>query len=184
MNERKRASTRLRGTPVGDLELEATDRGLAACRFVRADAAEVEHTSPSGPAAEYLARAAAELRAYFEGSSRAFGVPLDLHGTVFQRRVWDELLRIPYGRTISYAELARRVGVENGARAVGLANGRNPVAIIVPCHRVIAGNGSLHGYGGGLERKRALLALECGCEDRAAGPSERVRDAGPLFATR
>lgn len=171
MNERTRASTRLRGTVVGDLELEATDRGLAACRFVRGDAA-VEHASPSGPAAEYLARAAAELRAYFEGSSRAFGVPLDLHGTAFQRRVWGELLRIPCGRTISYAQVARRIGVENGAWAVGLANGRNPVAIIVPCHRVIAGNGTLHGYGGGLERKRALLELE----------GARARDAS-LFAT-
>jgi methylated-DNA-[protein]-cysteine S-methyltransferase len=101
-----------------------------------------------------------QLAAYFSGSLRRFSLPLGLHGTDFQQRVWTELCEIPYGATISYGELARRVGSPRGGRAVGAANGRNPVAVIVPCHRVIAGDGSLGGYGGGTQRKSWLLALE------------------------
>lgn len=101
-----------------------------------------------------------QLAAYFEGRLTEFGLPLAPAGTGFQRRVWDELGTIPYGSTISYGELARRVGNPNGSRAVGLANGRNPIAIIVPCHRVIGSNGKLTGYGGGLPRKAALLDFE------------------------
>jgi methylated-DNA-[protein]-cysteine S-methyltransferase len=99
-----------------------------------------------------LREAAAQLAAYFAGRLTAFDVPLALHGTEFQRRVWHALLAIPYGTTISYGDLARWVGNPQGSRAVGLANGRNPVAIIVPCHRVIGANGKLTGYGGGLPR--------------------------------
>jgi methylated-DNA-[protein]-cysteine S-methyltransferase len=102
----------------------------------------------------------AQLEAYFAGERTAFDVPLDLRGTDFQQLVWRALLEIPYGETRTYGELARAVGRPNAARAVGLANGHNPVGIIVPCHRVIGADGSLTGYGGGLERKRALLALE------------------------
>lgn len=102
----------------------------------------------------------AQLSAYFAGERRTFDLPLALAGTDFQRRVWAELCHIPFGTTISYGALARRVGNPNGSRAVGLANGRNPVAIIVPCHRVIGSNGQLVGYGGGLARKQALLAFE------------------------
>jgi methylated-DNA-[protein]-cysteine S-methyltransferase len=101
-----------------------------------------------------------QLAAYFDGVLKEFDLPLAMHGTPFQKRVWDELQRIPYGETISYGELARRTGNPNGSRAVGLANGRNPVAIIVPCHRVIGANGKLVGYGGGLPRKEALLNFE------------------------
>lgn len=101
-----------------------------------------------------------QLTAYFDGELTEFDVPLNLAGTPFQRRVWEELRRIPYGTTISYAELARRVGNPAAARAVGSANGKNPVSIIVPCHRVIASDGSLGGYGGGLDRKERLLGLE------------------------
>lgn len=97
----------------------------------------------------------------------AYGVrpPLHLEGTLFQRTVWAELQRIPYGETLSYGELAGRLGKPGASRAVGLANGRNPVSIIVPCHRVIGASGSLTGYGGGLDRKQRLLAFERGTEN-------------------
>ena len=103
-----------------------------------------------------------ELRAYFEGHPIAFDVPLRLRGTEFELRVWRALQDIPYGATASYGEVAREIGEPSAARAVGLANGRNPIAVIVPCHRVIGADGSLTGYGGGLERKRLLLELERG----------------------
>ncbi|MGO9596836.1 MAG: methylated-DNA--[protein]-cysteine S-methyltransferase [Isosphaeraceae bacterium] len=101
-----------------------------------------------------------QLEAYFDGVSSGFHLALDLAGTAFQRRVWHELCKIPYGSAISYAELARRIGQPTASRAVGSANGQNPIAIIVPCHRVIASGGGLGGYGGGLERKRWLLEHE------------------------
>lgn len=116
-----------------------------------------------------LDQAAAELDAYFSGSLRDFRVPLRLPGTAWQRRVWGGLLSIPFGRTLSYGELASRLGSPDAARAVGLANGANRVAIVVPCHRVIAGDGSPHGYGGGLPRKRKLLALEAAGSGLFAG---------------
>ena len=100
-----------------------------------------------------------QLEEYFAGERKEFDVPMELDGTPFQREVWTELTRIPYGETISYGELARRVGRPNGPRAVGQANGRNPIPIVVPCHRVLASNG-IGGYGGGLKVKRALLAVE------------------------
>ena len=111
-----------------------------------------------------FAPAVAELEAYFAQELRVFSVPIALHGTEFQRRVWKGLREIPYGETWSYGELARAIGQPGAARAVGLANGRNPVAIIVPCHRVIGSSGTLTGYGGGLDRKRALLDLERGIQ--------------------
>jgi methylated-DNA-[protein]-cysteine S-methyltransferase len=101
-----------------------------------------------------------QLQAYFAGTLTDFDVPLRLEGTEFQRQVWAALLEIPYGDTWSYGELATHVGNPSASRAVGLANGKNPIGIIVPCHRVIGANGSLTGYGGGLDRKRALLELE------------------------
>lgn len=101
-----------------------------------------------------------QLQAYFAGELRDFELPLAARGTPFQQGVWRALRAIPYGETISYGELARRIGQPAAARAVGLANGRNPIAIVVPCHRVIGANGSLTGYGGGLARKRWLLAHE------------------------
>jgi methylated-DNA-[protein]-cysteine S-methyltransferase len=107
-----------------------------------------------------LKPALAQLRAYFAGERRDFELPLAPEGTPFQQRVWKELRRIPYGETISYGELAKRIGQPGAARAVGLANGQNPLSIVVPCHRVIGADGSLTGYGGGLPRKRWLLAHE------------------------
>ncbi len=101
-----------------------------------------------------------QLEAYFNGGLTEFDLNLDLLGTEFQRRVWTALLTIPYGQTRSYGEIARQIGSPGAFRAVGLANGHNPIGIIVPCHRVIGSNGSLTGYGGGVDRKRALLELE------------------------
>ena len=107
-----------------------------------------------------FADAVAQLEAYFAGDLLEFDLELDLIGTEFQRRVWAALLTIPYGETRSYGEIAQQIGSPGASRAVGLANGHNPIGIIVPCHRVIGANGSLTGYGGGLERKKQLLDME------------------------
>jgi methylated-DNA-[protein]-cysteine S-methyltransferase len=109
-----------------------------------------------------LKEPARQLTAYFQGRLRHFDVPVAPAGTAFQQAVWSELQNIPYGETISYGELARRLGNPKAVRAVGLANGSNPISIIIPCHRVIGSNGTLVGYGGGLSTKQALLALERG----------------------
>ncbi|MFF8837074.1 methylated-DNA--[protein]-cysteine S-methyltransferase [Streptomyces sp. NPDC015130] len=109
-----------------------------------------------------------QLDAYFAGRLTEFDLPLHLVGTPFQLRVWEELCRIPYGETRTYGELAEALGNPTASRAVGLANGKNPVSIVVPCHRVIGAGGSLTGYGGGLDRKQRLLALESGTQEPAA----------------
>ena len=109
-----------------------------------------------------IAEAFRQLEEYFSGGRREFDLPLNPKGTPFQRRVWDALRRIPYGRTASYKEIAEAIGCPNGYRAVGLANNRNPIAIIVPCHRVVGADGKLVGYAGGLELKQKLLDLESG----------------------
>jgi methylated-DNA-[protein]-cysteine S-methyltransferase len=109
-----------------------------------------------------------QLEEYFAGTRRTFDIPLSLHGNEFELRVWSALREIGYGETASYGEIAARIGSAIAARAVGLANGRNPIAVIVPCHRVIGADGSLTGYGGGLERKRLLLDLEAGVLPLAA----------------
>jgi methylated-DNA-[protein]-cysteine S-methyltransferase len=121
-----------------------------------------------------LGSAREQLRAYFDGELREFDLSLAARGTEFQRRAWDELCRIPFGTTISYAELARRLGQPTATRAVGAANGRNPISIIVPCHRVIGANGTLTGYGGGLDRKEWLLRHEAGVLARAEMVTSRV----------
>jgi methylated-DNA-[protein]-cysteine S-methyltransferase len=107
-----------------------------------------------------LSAAVRQLSEYFDGTRREFDLPLRLQGTMFQTRVWRELTEIPYGQTWSYGQLAKRIDKPSASRAVGLANGRNPISILVPCHRVIGADGSLTGYGGGIERKRWLLAHE------------------------
>jgi methylated-DNA-[protein]-cysteine S-methyltransferase len=112
------------------------------------------------PAHPALRAAKAQLAEYFAGARRAFDLPLAVRGTPFQRRVWTAIAAVPLGSTISYAELARRAGAPGAARAAGAATGRNPWAIVVPCHRIVGSGGALTGYAGGLERKRALLALE------------------------
>ena len=145
-------------SPVGPLTLIGDELVLTGVHFEGyAHGLGADRRDPEAPS---LAAAAAQLDEYFAGERRDFALELDLEGTEFQRAVWDELLRIPYGETMSYGELARRLGRPERVRAVGAANGRNPVAIVVPCHRVIGADGSLTGYGGGLDRKRALLAIE------------------------
>jgi methylated-DNA-[protein]-cysteine S-methyltransferase len=109
-----------------------------------------------------LADVRQQLAEYFAGQRNSFDIKLHMDGTAFQRTVWHALLEIPYGETVSYGELARRIGRPDRARAVGTANGQNPIAVIVPCHRVFGSNGKLVGYGGGLENKRLLLELEQG----------------------
>jgi AraC family transcriptional regulator, regulatory protein of adaptative response / methylated-DNA-[protein]-cysteine methyltransferase len=134
-------------------------RALATERRDLERAFECAWPEPGAPAG-VLEQLAAELAAYFSGALRSFAVPLCTPGSTFRRQVWDQLLAIPYGRTISYAELAKRVSKPGASRAVGQANGDNRVAIVVPCHRVIAADGTLGGYGGKLWRKERLLALE------------------------
>lgn len=147
-------------SPAGPLFLAASRKGLVRLEFegrvMRVDEEKFELRESKQALAPYLR----ELNEYFDGERREFSLPLDLRGTPFQLACWDALLAIPYGETRSYAEIARAIGHPKAFRAVGMANNRNPVAIIVPCHRVIASGGSLCGYGGGLELKRKLLDLE------------------------
>lgn len=155
-------------TPVGPLRLAADDAGLHEIRFCDPDAAPPSPAAGNGSGGEeVLAETVRQLRAYFAGERRSFDLPLTPTGSEFQLAVWRGLRDIPYGRTESYGELARRIGRPKAIRAVGAANGANPLPIVVPCHRVIGADGSLTGYGGGLERKRTLLALEgAGSEPR------------------
>jgi methylated-DNA-[protein]-cysteine S-methyltransferase len=148
-------------TPIGPLTLHA--RADALTGVWMEDDPDLEGLGEDAESlAAPLTEARRQLEAYFAGELREFDLPLAPEGTDFQLRVWEQLRAIPYGETISYGELARRVGDPGAARAVGLANGRNPLPVIVPCHRVIGADGSLTGFGGGLDRKRRLLELEAG----------------------
>ena len=152
---------RIIDSPIGHLLLAGDGHALRRLAFVRDD----EPRPDTGWRSDYrgaLADVCRELDAYFAGRLNRFRTPVAPEGTAFQRRVWAALCDIPYGRTMSYGELARQIGAEKAVRAVGAANGANPIAIIVPCHRVIGANGSLTGFGGGLPVKRALLDLEQG----------------------
>lgn len=162
-------------SPVGPLLLGATDSGLAILAFGHQLPAKLHGEKVEWrKAADCTAHAQRQLDEYFAGKRREFTLRLDLRGTHFQRRCWDELLRIPYGESRSYADIACAVGSPNAFRAVGQANHHNPVAIVVPCHRVLAGGRALGGYGGGLPTKAFLLRLE-GAEfydDSAAHPDQ------------
>ncbi len=165
-------------SPIGPLLLAASDRGLRALYMdahrhapERPDPRWTEAVADGSARRAVIERACRQLDEYFAGERVDFDLPLDLDGTVFQRSVWQALRAIGYGQTLSYGELARRVGNPKAVRAVGLANGRNPVSIVVPCHRVIGADGSMTGYGGGIERKRFLLALET----KETGPLRRGR---------
>lgn len=142
-------------SPAGWLRLCADTEGLCGVHFIR----DVPADAPACHS-ELLLRTARELDEYFAGQRREFDLPLSLHGTAFQLRVWEALRQIPYGQTRSYKQLAAMIGQPSACRAVGGANHHNPVSIIVPCHRVIGADGSLGGYGGGLDKKRILLRLE------------------------
>jgi methylated-DNA-[protein]-cysteine S-methyltransferase len=145
-------------SPIGELTIVSSDTGITAIYM---------ETHPYTPtaistaaASPHLAEAERQLGEYFAGERTHFDLPLAPSGTPFQRAVWEALRTIPHGETRSYAEIALQIGNPKGVRAVGLANGRNPISIVVPCHRVIGKNGTLTGYGGGLDRKRTLLELE------------------------
>lgn len=158
--ERLVAQTRLR-SPVGPLTLAATDEGLAYLLFQEPVHYNTELDLPTDPKQRWLAAAAEELEGYWDGRCPTrFRVPLDLHGTPFQRAVWQALLGVLPGHTSTYGDIARQVGAPQASRAAGAAIGRNPVAIIVPCHRIIGRDGSLTGFAGGLKRKEALLQHE------------------------
>jgi methylated-DNA-[protein]-cysteine S-methyltransferase len=144
-------------SPIGELLLAGGEGGL---RLLRMSPFRIQPAWTHDPGT--FADVHEQLDQYFAGERYEFDVRLDLVGNRFELSVWDALLGIPYGETASYGDIAQRIGAPSAARAVGMANGRNPVAVIVPCHRVIGSNGSLTGYGGGLERKRLLLELEAG----------------------
>lgn len=147
-------------SPVGPLFLGVSERGLVRLEFDRDDFPAKEHHADWRESADATREYVRELEEYFAGQRREFTFPLDLRGTPFQVKCWQALLNIPYGETRTYAQIARAVGRPKGFRAVGMANNRNPIAIVVPCHRVIASDGTLCGYGGGLDVKRRLLELE------------------------
>ena len=147
-------------TPLGPVLLARTARGLAGLWFEGQKHHPGALHAPQRPDDALLRNAASQLQRYFAGALECFDLPLDLQGTSFQRSVWAAMLSIPAGQTSSYAALARRIGAPAAARAVGAAVGRNPASLLVPCHRIVATDGSLTGYAGGIERKRWLLALE------------------------
>ena len=157
-------------SPVGPLLLTSEDSSLTGLHFVKGKPQPVPDSILDEAAAPFP-EAIEQLEEYFRGERSKFGIPLRLKGTEFEVRAWQALSSIPFGETISYKEQAQRIG--SVPRAVGLANGRNPVAIIVPCHRVIGADGKLVGYGGGIERKRALLEFEATVRDFGPQPMGR-----------
>jgi len=166
-DDRATVTIREISTPIGEMTIGATDAAVVLADFshrpmMRAQLASVRRRiGPTLPGdSPLLQRVESQLREYFAGDRRDFDLPLDLPGSPFQERVWGELTRIPYGETITYRQLAERVDASPGWRAVGRANGSNRLALIVPCHRVVATGGGLGGYGGGLPAKRFLLDLE------------------------
>ncbi len=138
---------------MGGLEICASEKGLVSVTFVDKEEAKSNKNS-------IVSGCVVQLKEYFSGKRKEFDMPIDMLGTEFQKQVWTELQNIPFGKTVSYLDIAKKVGDKNSTRAVGNANGKNPVAIIVPCHRVIGVFGKLVGYAGGIERKRWLLNFE------------------------
>jgi methylated-DNA-[protein]-cysteine S-methyltransferase len=160
-------------SPVGTLFFVASAKGLVRLEFDDRIHCFNKHAVELHESRQALAPYVAELDEYFAGKRREFTIPLDWRGTEFQLKCWRALLDIPYGETRSYRDLARAIGHPQAFRAVGMSNNRNPIAIVVPCHRVIASDGSLCGYGGGLETKRKLLDLEC---------AKLLSSTAPLFS--
>jgi methylated-DNA-[protein]-cysteine S-methyltransferase len=151
------------GSPVGNLKIVASDHGLTAILWENDSPTRVRLGEMREDAGHpVLIEAERQLTEYFRHERRTFALPLDFRGADFQKRVWQELLTIPYGETRSYGDIAKRLGNPKACRAVGAANGRNPISIIAPCHRVVGSNGKLTGFAGGLEAKAFLLRLEAG----------------------
>jgi methylated-DNA-[protein]-cysteine S-methyltransferase len=180
-------------SPVGLLFLARSERGLRHLEFMDRKSLKrvVEsHATPDStwePSLFDLKSEVEQLEQYFSGMLTDFDIPLDLVGSDFQMAVWKELLRIPYGRTTSYGAIARRIGQPRAARAVGLANNQNPIAIVVPCHRVVGSDGSLTGYGGGMPAKRWLLDHESRIQrlDLGDGPAKpKAIDREPMVTAR
>ncbi len=166
MNKPQPMNYQFLDTPIGRLRLLSNGTHLVAIEFPgRHD----ENCAATCAGDKVLAQTAEQLRQYFAGQLRVFDLPLAPAGTAFQHAVWNALSAIPWGALRSYADIARAIGRPSAVRAVGAANGRNPLPIVVPCHRVIGSNGSLTGFAGGLEIKQQLLALEGSLEDRQAG---------------
>ena len=178
----------LYASPLGPMLLARTRTGLAGAWFMRQKDHPGDLAAPLQPDDPLLGRAVEQFKRYFAGSTDGFDLPLDLLGTPFQRDVWLALLRIPLGTTQTYGAIARAVGTPQAVRAVGAAVGKNPLGVIVPCHRVIGSSGALTGYAAGLERKTALLELEGArfnkssqamlFDDAAAAPGETAPSAG------
>lgn len=148
-------------SPVGALKLVASDKGLAAILWENDSPRRVPMTGLIEDGKHpVLLKAEHQLKEYFTGSRKTFDLPLDMRGTTFQKDVWEALLAIPYGETRSYGQLAKQLGRPSASRAVGAANGRNPISIVVPCHRVVGSSGKLTGFAGGLDVKARLLDLE------------------------
>ncbi len=156
-NKNDRLTRTLMDSPVGELQIITSEHGVVAILWPGDERWTYETEDGSSPIAE---AASAELAEFFEGDRTDFSMPLDLRGTEFQRMVWHSLTEIPFGETVSYAEQANRLGRPTAVRAVASANGKNPVSIVVPCHRVIGSNGKLTGYAGGLDAKQWLLQHE------------------------
>lgn len=157
----KRHVCKTMDSPVGRLTLVATDEGLAGILWENERPSPVRLKIEAEDAGHpVLLEAERQLKEYFGGQRKEFALKLDVEGTTFQRQVWNALLTIPFGETRSYGEIARQIGRPRAVRAVGAANGRNPVSIVAPCHRVIGSTGKLTGFGGGLDVKARLLALE------------------------
>lgn len=156
-----RLSYKLVDSPVGELKLVASEKGLVAILWENDNPRRVLLADVVGESLHpVLVRTEKELQEYFAGKRRTFSMALDMHGTVFQKEVWEVLLRIPFGRTCTYGDIAKELGNPAASRAVGGANRRNPISIVVPCHRVVGSAGNLTGFAGGLKAKRYLLSLE------------------------
>lgn len=147
-------------TSVGNLYLLASEKGLRGVNLESWSAETVSNLESKTPEIKILKQAKAELEEYFSGKRKNFEIPLDIEGSAFQKKVWNQLQKIPYGKTCAYKDIATKLRDPNASRAVGTANGKNPLWIVVPCHRVITASGTLGGYAGGLDMKTKLLQLE------------------------
>ncbi len=147
-------------TSLGKIYLVASDKGLQSVLFEKQSKSTVIKLNLAKKSDRILQAAAIQIKEYLLGERKKFNLKFDISGTVFQQKVWKELSKIPFGQTVSYKEVAKRIQNPRAVRAVGTANGRNPICIIVPCHRVIAADGTLGGYSGGIEFKKKLLAIE------------------------